>query len=100
MKTSPETNEEDDQDFPLTPAVTTYRHSIFFHITGTKNTKKTLLSISQGAKKDEGKTWFLELADKGMSVELSRQLSYFIRNPHRQFITFYPVFIPVRIGRL
>ena len=71
MKTSPVTNEEHDPDFPLTPAVTTCRHSIFFHITGTRNTKKALLSISLGAKKDEGKTWFLELADKGMSIELS-----------------------------
>ena len=34
--------------------------------------QKALLSIGQGAKKDEGKTWFLELVDKGMLIKLSQ----------------------------
>ena len=33
-------------------------------ITGTKNVAKQLKTVCQGAKKNEGKTWFAQLADK------------------------------------
>ena len=33
-------------------------------ITGTKNVAKQLKTLCQGAKKNEGKTWFAQLADK------------------------------------
>ena len=33
-------------------------------ITGTKNVAKQLKTLCQGAKKNDGKTWFAQLADK------------------------------------